>query len=868
MRQENIYYHIPVPTLSPTPLTAMPQTHGIPSIPVEFDFAHYHFVESQSSARLIDKALDLWAAIVMEFGRDSPWKNSSELYATIDAIKYGDSPWKTYEIRYQGPLPPGTPPKWMTQTYELCTRDSRRVLHHQLETTEFKDKINLSPYRQFDSKRQRTWSNLMSADWAWTQADKIAKDETTHGAMFVPVVAGSNKTTVSVATGHQEYHPVYMSLGNLTNIARRAHDNAVLPVAFLPIPKTTKKHRKSAKYQVFCRQMYHASLARVFQPLKAGMTTPDVVRCPDGHFRRAIYGLGPYIADYPEQVWLAAIVQGWCPKCDAKPDNLDAGGACLRSQRKTDFLINNWDPGTLWTDFGVRADIVPFTYGFPRADIHELLSPDLLHQVIKGTFKDHIVMWVNEYLLELHGKAHGQEIIADIDHRISGVPAFPGLRRFPDGRDFLQWTGDDSKALMKVYLGAIVGHVPAAVVKCLSAFLNFCYIVRQNAITATNLDKLKDVLERFHHHCEFFIGTAGVKGEFISLPRQHSLLHYIRSVRLFGSPNGLCSSITESKHIKAVKEPWRRSSRYKALVQILRTISRLDKLAAAQRAFTQLGMMDGTTASYTAMIREGGRPQPRATLMADDGDEDDDSGPVAGSKALSSVELAHLPGFSTVRGYPTSAEALAVHIEQPRFPELLRRFLYDQLNPNAAISAEYIPLDRCPVFVGRILVFHSAVARFFAPSDLCGAGGMYQERIRSNPNWRDEYARYDTVFVQTGSDVSGSMNGMVIGRVHLFFSFTSSGVRYPCALVEWFVPEDGLDEDTGMWIVRPEFEGAGRHRTLAIVHIDCIIRAAHLLPAFGSSFVPEELHFSNSLDVYRSYFVNNNVDHHCHEFLS
>jgi hypothetical protein len=44
------------------------------------------------------------------------------------------------------------------------------------------------------------------------------------------------------------------------------------------------------------------------------MTTPEVVKCPDGHFRHAIYGIGPYIADYPEQVWLAAIVQGWCPK--------------------------------------------------------------------------------------------------------------------------------------------------------------------------------------------------------------------------------------------------------------------------------------------------------------------------------------------------------------------------------------------------------------------------------------------------------------------------------------------------------------------------------------------------------------------------
>lgn len=60
--------------------------------------------------------------------------------------------------------------------------------------------------------------------------------------------------------------------------------------------------------------MYHACLARVFEPLKAYMTTPDIVCCPDGHFRRVIYGIGPYIADYPEQVWLAGIVQNWCPK--------------------------------------------------------------------------------------------------------------------------------------------------------------------------------------------------------------------------------------------------------------------------------------------------------------------------------------------------------------------------------------------------------------------------------------------------------------------------------------------------------------------------------------------------------------------------
>jgi hypothetical protein len=34
--------------------------------------------------------------------------------------------------------------------------------------------------------------------------------------------------------------------------------------------------------------------------------------------------------------------------------------------------------------------------------------------------------------------------------RVTATPPFAGLRRFPEGQGFKQWTGDDSKALMKV----------------------------------------------------------------------------------------------------------------------------------------------------------------------------------------------------------------------------------------------------------------------------------------------------------------------------------------------------------------------------------------------------------------------------------
>jgi len=44
------------------------------------------------------------------------------------------------------------------------------------------------------------------------------------------------------------------------------------------------------------------------------MTRPAVTLCPDGHYQCVVYGLGLYIADYPEQVLLACVVQGWCPQ--------------------------------------------------------------------------------------------------------------------------------------------------------------------------------------------------------------------------------------------------------------------------------------------------------------------------------------------------------------------------------------------------------------------------------------------------------------------------------------------------------------------------------------------------------------------------
>jgi hypothetical protein len=118
--------------------------------------------------------------------------------------------------------------------------------------------------------------------------------------------------------------------------------------------------------------------------------------------------------------------------CTAK-DLAVAGGR--RSREHTEMLVSELELGVLWDEYGLVGNLVvcnhlfgpfvlsdcgasqPFTNDFPRADIHQLIAPDLLHQLIKGTFKDHLVTWVGIYLVNTHGQARANQILDDIDKR-------------------------------------------------------------------------------------------------------------------------------------------------------------------------------------------------------------------------------------------------------------------------------------------------------------------------------------------------------------------------------------------------------------------------------------------------------------------
>jgi hypothetical protein len=185
-------------------------------------------------------------------------------------------------------------------------------------------------------------------------------------------------------------------------------------------------------------------------------------------------------------------------------------------------------------------------------------------------------------------------------------------------------------------MSAIEGFVPPDVVRCFRAYLDFCYIARMSIHTRSTLDRLDEALKRFHTHRTVFqqLGVRDPSSSGLSLPRQHAMVHYRKHIENFGAPNGLCSSITESKHITVVKRPWRRSSRYNALKQIMQTNQRMEKLTAARIKFTSQGILTSPTW------------QPRLLRPVPSDDDEDQSGAAYEDAIHNEVFLTQTHGVS------------------------------------------------------------------------------------------------------------------------------------------------------------------------------------------------------------------------------
>ena len=328
------------------------------------------------------------------------------------------------------------------------------------------------------------------------------------------------------------------------------------------------------------QRLFHESMRIVLEPLLAAGINGVEMTSSDGAVRNVHPILTCYVADYPEQCLVACTKYGTCPKCKICSKQLgDPDPTEKRTQEWTEGIIKegkekaNGNPQKLHTycmSFDVAGGVYrPFWEGFPLCDIHSSITPDVLHQLYQGVFK-HLVSWCQSILTP-----------QELDHQIRALPPGFGLRQFKNGIFALsQISGPERKNMAKVLLGCLVGCMPLKGIAAVTALLDFIYIAQYSTHDSITLGYLQDALDRFHQSRDYFITTL-VREDF-NIPKFHSLLHYIESIENFGTTDNYNTEMFERLHIDFAKEGWRASNQRDEFPQMIRWLSRQEKIMGFQ----------------------------------------------------------------------------------------------------------------------------------------------------------------------------------------------------------------------------------------------------------------------------------------------
>lgn len=368
------------------------------------------------------------------------------------------------------------------------------------------------------------------------------------------MILASDKTTLSRFSGDKSAWPVYLSIGNIDKATRRKpSSHAFILIGYIPVSKLecfSKNRRQIEGYRLF-----HQCMQSILAPLiEAGKTGVEMV-CADGFIRRVYPVLAAYIADHPEQCLVTCCQENFCPKCPVQPDERgEPVNSVLKSQPAVANILREASKGNKLPQFdqwGLRR-IIPFWLDLPHCDIFSCITPDILHQLHKGVFKDHLVSW---------STACAQGGAPEIDRRFRAMSTHPQLRHFKKGISLVtQWTGTEYKNMEKVFLGVLAGTADERVVRAVRAILDFIYYAHFETHTADSLDNLQSAWADFHQYKHVFV-EAGIREDF-NFPKAHSTEHYRLSIEMLGTADGYSTEGPERLHIDFAKVAYGASNKH------------------------------------------------------------------------------------------------------------------------------------------------------------------------------------------------------------------------------------------------------------------------------------------------------------------
>lgn len=429
------------------------------------------------------------------------------------------------------------------------------------------------------------------------------------GATIVPVVIATDKTQLTQFSGNKAAYPVYLTIGNIPkSLRRKPSAHTTILIAYLSVDKIDRKRMSDQEQRSRTQRVFHESMRLVLEPLiDAGKKGVEMVSS-DGAVRDVFPLLTCYVADYPEQCLVTCTKYGTCPKCQSQADQLqEVTAAEPRDQKWTTAIIENAKVKAdgnhkIFHDTCMSSQVAgsvykPFWYDFPLCDIHKSITPDVLHQLYQGVFK-HLVRWCQNALGPVK-----------LDEKIRCLPPAFGLRHFKNGFSALsQISGPERKQMAKILLGCLIGSMPKSGIQAVSALLDFIYIAQYSAHDNTTLGYLQDALDRFHHHRHYFL-QIGVRQNF-NIPKFHSLLHYIDSIKAFGTTDNYNTEMFERLHIDFAKHGWRASNHRDEFPQMINWLSRQEKIDGFAKYLLEISrpgedLIKGSTNSAASLKNDG-----------------------------------------------------------------------------------------------------------------------------------------------------------------------------------------------------------------------------------------------------------------------
>ncbi|KAG1842867.1 hypothetical protein DFJ58DRAFT_717888 [Suillus subalutaceus] len=676
---------------------------------------------------------------------------------------------------------------FLEEEVELWSRDPVECVKELIGNPAFKADMAYSPAKAYSDRAG--------------QHRVIGRDKALpEGATIAPIILSSDKTMLSQFRGDKSAWPVYMSIGNVTKAKRhQASSRATVLIGYIPAVKLdcfTHEERSLAGYRLF-----HHCMALLLHPLIAAGNDGVEMVCADSWIRRVYPILAAYVADFPEQCLVACCKENRCPKC------------LVAAEERGDVLDSVMRDTETTMDVLQRRKIA-FWAKIPHADIFLAFTPDLLHQVHKGVFKDHLVRWCQQII--------GEE---EMDARFKAMPNYPGLRHFKKGISTVkQWTGSEHKEMQRVFVGLLTGAL-------LVRFWTFAYYAQLRIHTADSLEALQTALSVFHANKEV-LKELSIREHF-NIPKLHQLSHYVQSITLFGAADGFNTELPERLHIDFAKDTYRASNKRDYEEQMV------------------FRLLAGTYLDWLEHVPLSAAGRTKHVSNTYDSDLDSDSDSVTGCD-VSDAATPHTT-------YAERSQSTHVLAKAPAHPH---RAVQDIVTSHGATDF----LTALQSFIRKNLPGCTVVPGVQDLSDI-----PTRRRVRATPEILSSGrkpgcpARFDMGLISDRPHpaclwtLDVTVAGLRVAQVRAIFSLPRQFGTYTRALayIEWFTPFRAPDPSSGM----RQVSRSTRHCrcNAAVIHVDEIIRPCHLIPKMGLSVEPR-LRSGNAYEAANDFYFNEFID--------